>query len=396
MLSADAREDHVADGVGADLAGQVHLDGGIDRAGAGILGDEEGIVGVGHVEELHRLVVVDVAVHLLRADGEGRDADAGMDLLEGIVDDALLDQADHAVGHGLGVEAEVLMVLDAVEDRVGDAADADLEAGAVRNLAGDVGADGRLDGRGLAEGHRERGDVAEDRRRDLALMDEAVAVEIGDVGAHQGDDVTGHLRGGNGDVGGDAEAAVAVLVGQGAGDERHVDAEFPAAEQGRHLAEEGGGHGTVAGGHVGPLVCAEEDAVHEEGILVLRLAERGRILVDVEAGGDPDVAELVVAAGQGFLQQHGDGGAALAADGVAAADQLDGFVGGYIFHYASLLISSTKLARWRSSRSKSSSVLRRDTQTRTPVWPLPVELRAMATMPQRRSPSSSRRLSTPG
>ena len=395
VLAADAREDHVADGVGADLAGEIHLDGGIDGAGARILRDEERIVGVGDVEELHGRIVVDVSVHILRADGEGRDADAGMDFLERIVDDALLDQADHAVGHRLGVEAEVLVVLDPVEDGVGDAADADLEAGAVRNLAGDVGADGRLDGRGLAEGHRERGDVAEDRRRNLALVDEAVAVEIGDVGAHQGDDVTGHLRGGNGDVGGDAEAAVAVLVGQGAGDERHIDGEFPAAEQGRHLAEEGGGHRAVTGGHVGALVGADEDGVHEERILVLRLAEGRGILVDVESGGDGHVAEFGVTAGEGFLQKNGDGGAALAGNGVAAADELDGFVGAYIFHIQPF-ISSTKLARWRSSRSKSASVLRRDTHTRTPVWPEPVELRAMATMPQRRSPSRSWRLSTPG
>ena len=63
------------------------------------------------------------------------------------------------------------------------------------------------------------------------------------------------------------------------------------------------------------LVSADEDAVHQEGVLVFRFAEGGLRGGDIEAADNLDIPQLVMAAGQGFLQDDGDGGAALTDDG---------------------------------------------------------------------------------
>ncbi len=65
VLAAHAGEDFLAYGVRADLAGEVHFQGGIDGTGPRVLRNEERIVGIGHVKKLHGTVVVDVLVHLL-------------------------------------------------------------------------------------------------------------------------------------------------------------------------------------------------------------------------------------------------------------------------------------------------------------------------------------------
>ena len=200
------------------------------------------------------------------------------------------------------MQTEVLMVLDTVEHGIRNAADTDLETGSVGNLRGDVRADGGLDRGRFPEGHRKGGDIAKHRGRDLAFVDQAVAIQIRNVRAHLRDNDPRDLSRRNGNVSGDAEAAVAILVRQRAGDHRDVDRELPAAEHSGHFAEKERGHRAVSGRDMRPLVSADENAVDEEGILVFGLAERGRILVDVETGGDRHVAELGVAAGQGFLQ----------------------------------------------------------------------------------------------
>ena len=108
----------------------------------------------------------------------------------------------------------MLVVLDPVEDGVRNAADADLQAGAVGNFGRHVGADGLLDLRGFAELHRDRRHVAADRGGNLGFVDQAAAIKVGDGFVDLRDDHARRFHGRDGDVAADAVAAEAVLIGQ--------------------------------------------------------------------------------------------------------------------------------------------------------------------------------------
>ena len=58
MLSADTGEDACADGVGADLAGKIYFQTGVDGGDARVLCDYKRIVGVCHILEYHLLVII--------------------------------------------------------------------------------------------------------------------------------------------------------------------------------------------------------------------------------------------------------------------------------------------------------------------------------------------------
>ncbi len=311
-----------------------------------------------------------------------------MHLLEAVVNDAFLHEADHAVGHGFRVQAQVLVVLDTVKNGIWDASDANLQASTIRNLGCHMGADSRFFRCRVAEDHAHGGFLAVHGGRQLGFVDEALPVEVGDVGAHLRNHHAGALYGRYGNIGRYAEAAIAILVGQGAVDHGYVHGDFAAAEKPRHFTQESGRHGAVAGGHVLTLVRGNEDAVDEEGFLVFGLAERGWAAGDVESGDYLHATKFLVAAGQCGLQDNGDGGAALENDGIAAAYQFDGLVCAYVFHE---LTKFTNSFRCSSRRWKSASLRRRDTHTRMPHWPLPVVLSGMATTPQRNKASSSSR-----
>ena len=123
MLAADAGEDHVTDAVSADLASQIHLDGGIDGHSVRVLTDTLRIVRPAHIVEHRVLVVVEVLVHMSGTKGQTCDTAAGLNLLQRIVNHARLHQTEHPVGHRLGVQAEMLVVLEAVQNGVRNAAD---------------------------------------------------------------------------------------------------------------------------------------------------------------------------------------------------------------------------------------------------------------------------------
>ena len=225
------------------------------------------------------------------------------------------------------MQAKVLVMLDSIEDGVRDSAYSDLEAGSVGNLGCYVGADGFFDLRRLAELHGKGRDVAADSRRNLRFVNHASSIEIGDCLVHLGDHHACGLDSCYGDVTADAVAAVAVLVGQRAVDESHVNGKLSFAEKCRYLAKETRSQRAVAFGHVPSLVGTEENAVDKERVLVLRLAERSRVFGNVEARDDLHVAQFICAARESLLKDHGNGGAALAADGVAAPDKFYSFVG---------------------------------------------------------------------
>ena len=85
-------------------------------------------------------------------------------------------------------------------------------------------------------------------------------------------------------------AAISVFLPSGCGDEVQApgdivdDMNNAGTGVGQEVVVEEPRRAVVSsGGDVGTLVGADEDAVHQEGVLVFRLAEGCRLLVDVES-----------------------------------------------------------------------------------------------------------------
>ena len=314
VLSPDAGEDLLADAVGTDLAGQINLDGGIDRHGVGILADALRIVRPAHIVEHRVLVVVQILVHVTGAKSQTGHAATRLYLLQGVVDHPSLHQTEHSVRHRLGVEAEMPMVLQPVQDGIRNATHSDLEGSPVRNLGGDVGTDSRLYLGRRAELHVHRRVVALDGGGDLRLMDHRGTVKIRNALVHLGDHYFRRLDGRLGEIGGDVVAAIAVLVRERAVDARHIYRNLTATDKRRNLSKKTRNEAAVALRDIFPLIGTKEHTVHEERLLILRLAERGRTFGDVEPGNDVDPAQFIRPAGERLLNYHRNRGAALKED----------------------------------------------------------------------------------
>ena len=218
----------------------------------------------------------------------------------------------------------MLVAPEGADDGVGYAAYAYLQGGAVGDAFGDVVA--YLDlglGRGSG-GHLHQGFVAAHGSRQLGDVDAGVAVAVGHVLVDLRYDAVGALHGARGQVGRDAEGDVTLLVRLGAVDQCHVDAACAVAEELRHLAQEAGGGDAVAVGDPLAHGVGDEEAVDQEGVLVLRLAVGGRALGYGEGRVECDVAQLRAAVGKCLAQHLRDGCRALYVDVVAALYQLHG------------------------------------------------------------------------
>ena len=163
-----------------------------------------------------------------------------MNVLLRIGDDTGLYQLYHAVAEHLGMDTQVLLVLQEQEHRVGNGADAQLQAVAVLHQGGDILADGALH---IADVGRRQFDEVGLLLHDviqLADMDEAVTHGAGHLGVDLRDQQVGALGGGLGVVAGNAKAAVAVLIGGAQVQQYHIGVQR-GAEQLGDLAEEYGG-----------------------------------------------------------------------------------------------------------------------------------------------------------
>jgi hypothetical protein len=135
-----------ADGIGAHLAGKVNLQRGVDRDHFILLADDERVVDVFRGMEREQRIIVHVVVNLLRAEAEAGHDFAAINRLAVSGDGAAFDEFDDVVGDHFGVDAEVFLVLEEAEQRLRNAADAELDGGAVFDEGGDVFGDlpGRL------------------------------------------------------------------------------------------------------------------------------------------------------------------------------------------------------------------------------------------------------------
>jgi len=273
-VPADAAEEHRAEGVGAHLAGEIHLQRRVDRDHVVVLGDEERIVRVLRRVHLDDRVVVDEFIQLAAAGGEAADDLAGIEHLFASGNHAAFGQLADAVGEHLRVDAEVVLVRQAGEDGVGDPPDAELQGRAVahepRDVVGDpAGHVVELLVRPLQQGLRLVHEVV-----DPVDVDEGVAQCARHFGVYLGDHDLGGFRCRLRDVHRHAVAAVPVLVRRRDADQRYVDGHAAAAEERRHLREEDGRVVRAAVADGIPQAVADEERIRSEAVRVARLRVR--------------------------------------------------------------------------------------------------------------------------
>ena len=227
----------------------------------GVLRYHKGVVGVFYVAHVHRRIPVDERVDILRAEQEGCDHLAGVELLAASVDDSVLYQLQQAVGEHLRVQPEVPVARKLGRQGVRERTYAHLYAVAVLHERGAVLSDQHLGGRWFGEiGRHERGVVA---HQVVELVEvQQVAVCERHIGV---DDSDYKLRGFHGRyraVHRGSEADIPVLVGKGDVDQRGPELDAAVAVELLALSEM---HGEIVG--VAPVDILPDVRAHEEALL---------------------------------------------------------------------------------------------------------------------------------
>ena len=327
-LAADAAVLPEADALGGHLPCYVNLHRGVDRYHVVVLGNYVRVVGIHETAGLALRVVVEEGVHAFAAHGEAEGGDAAVDIFPGVVHRAALHQVDHRLHEELRVDAKMALRLAAVAHGDAQSADAELDAGPVRDALGDEVGDPvvQLAGRGVRH-HAELLGLVDGAGDILYVYHVVLAVDVGDVLIDLHDDVARGVAEG-GVHGREAEAHHAVFVG------------------GR-----GGHHDDVAGVDVGAVVVcagelqhlrvyarahlidecalrrAEEKAVHVH-MAVAGLCERA-VEAAAEAHVDVDALEPVFLRSQLVEERIRQGRVHCGVNRVTGADVADGLMGRY-------------------------------------------------------------------
>lgn len=214
-MAADAGVDGVAEGIGADLAGEVDLECGVDGDDAIVFPDQAGVVRAIAGVEFHERIVVDEIEDFLRSGDKAGGDSARVDGLSGVRNGAGVVQIDQTVGEHFGMDAEILPVVEAGENGVGDSADAHLQGCAVGHQLGDDVADLRFNGGWLFYGVRAEGAIGVDELCDLAEVDGRCPEGSRHLLIDLGDDDARGIDGGAGSIDAGAEGTVAMAIGRG-------------------------------------------------------------------------------------------------------------------------------------------------------------------------------------
>jgi hypothetical protein len=250
-------------------------EGGVDRDHALVPRDVERVVREVAGPHLHDGVVVDPLIEVAASHEERRDRLAGEQRLLPPGDHALLHEVHHAVGEHLGMHAEVAVVGQRSQHRVGDLPDAELECGSVGDQARDVPRDLRRHLIRRLGGQLGQVVVNGDERVDPVEVNERVAVGARRLGVHLGQDEIGGFHGGAHDVDRHAETHVPVPVRERHLDHRDVDTDPPALDERRDLRQEHGHEVGTSLGHGGPHVMPDKKGGVAETVLHPRLDVRG-------------------------------------------------------------------------------------------------------------------------
>jgi len=315
-----------ADGIGAYLAGEIHLNGGIDGDHAVVLGDHKRIICIGCRMHLEQRVLVDVLEQALGAEDESDHDFAAMNVFALAGEGAGFEKIDHAVGTHFAVDSDGLPIAQVSEHGIGNAADTGLEHGAVGNQRGNLSGDAILHRRGVFGGKLEQRTVRFHHGRNLADVQEAIAEGARHLVVHFGDDVAGALGGGEAAIHAGAEAQESMFIRRAGLHEGGVERQLAGAEEVLNFAQEDGR--VIGAAFLNGLadVAAEEQAVVAEMAFVFRASVGG--VAECQHVDELDVVELVGAEHESVDQRLGRAAAFPEPDAVAGGDEGDGFFGG--------------------------------------------------------------------
>ena len=336
-----------AGGFGIDLAEEVAVDGVVDGNEVVDLRDDVNIVRVIDRRAHDVRVAVHVIIELLRTGGKREDLTALVELLVLAGDLAGHRHIHKAVHIHLGVNGEVLEVglRDHRADGVRHTADAELQAGTVRDLRHDEVRHRGVDlGRRAARAELRHGRVlALNDHIDVGNVDLAAvqAVDPRQILVDLDDDRLGVIEHIRQMRAGQRIAEVAVLVHRRDLDHRHVHLGVAVAIEARQLAV---AHGREIAHSLGDDLAVDAAAMPgmpgEVLAGVLRLADLGH--PHRHAAADLDVAQLALTGGKRLVERVGMVRAPAVIDPVAALDGLDRLGGGGQL----LLIEFLNVHRW--------------------------------------------------
>src|SRR5436190_11960903 len=190
--------------------------------------------------ELENGIVVDEVVQTACSQDKPQDHFSRVQRLPFVVDDTLLDELHDTVAHHLRVNAQVLLVLEIVEDRIRDLSDSQLQRRTVfdlpRNIPSYLSRYVRHLTLGMLEDFVRRFDDAVD----LIQVDEGVTESARHPRVDLRDHLAGMFGGGFRGIHSDPEAAEPMFVRRGDVNQGHVYPDRAAGEQRLDLAEKDG------------------------------------------------------------------------------------------------------------------------------------------------------------
>ena len=267
------------------------------------------VIEIARVEELG--FGVEPVIELLRAHREVPRGKAGVELLVRVRQLARLVELKERIGNGAGVAAEVLLVGlgEHLGDRVGHAAHAERQHRAVGDLIhhdlgdGDIGLAGRAVG-----AHGQRLMLALDdvvRFGQMHTVRAVHALELGIVLVDLEDHGAGALKDRAPGIVRNAEAAVAVLIRLGDGNECHIAADVLVAIEVRQRAQHDGHEFHKAILLELALIIADVPAVIAETLLLGVCFDNLDARADHKTAADLDVLHFTLARGEGLVQKLG-------------------------------------------------------------------------------------------
>ena len=305
MLSAHAGDNRLANRVGTDLPGQVHLHRGVDCHGTRVLTDILRIVGPRHIAYDKVGIAVHMVVQVPRTENQATDRLAGIQGFLRIVDYTPLYQRQYAIGDSLGMQAEVLVTTQGVDNRIRYAAYANLERGTVGDLLGNVATDLRLNLIRHRRRHFHQRFVATAHSADLRHMNNRVAERAGHILVDLSNHHTRTLHSRESDIGRDTVGAITVLVRLGYIQKRHIHRHLSAAKQKRHFAQETWNSIRHTFFHRTAQIVRHEDRQRTERVNILGFGIRCIFRTNAKTYNDLDITQFGSAFGERTEQDIG-------------------------------------------------------------------------------------------